>query len=53
LNRNSEGTRWLRLACAMAADKDAFRIQALLEPELRQIWPGIPELSTEAISILE
>jgi hypothetical protein len=37
----------------MAADRDAFRIQALLEPELRDIWPGIPDLSAEAISVLE
>lgn len=37
MDQTREGTRWLRLAWTMAADRDAFRIQALLEPELRGI----------------
>jgi|SRR3954464_10646176 len=53
LGRVKEGTRWLRLACTMAADLDAFRVHAILEPDLREIWPGIPQLNQEAISILE
>jgi hypothetical protein len=53
LDRTPEATRWLRLAYALAADKDVFRQHALLEPDLRSVWPGLPELSREAMSILE
>jgi hypothetical protein len=53
LGRVKEGIRWLNLACVLAEDKDAFRNFALREPELREIWPSIPELASEAISVLE
>jgi len=53
LNKAPEGARWLRLAYNLAENKDGFRIHALLEPDLRQIWPGVPELSVDAYSVLE
>jgi hypothetical protein len=53
LNKVREGTRWLKLAYALCQDKDHFRIHALLEPDLREIWPGLPELSTDACAVLE
>jgi hypothetical protein len=53
MDRVKEGTRWLRLAYTLAEDKDAFRLHALREPDLRSIWPGIPELSADAVSLLE
>ena len=53
LNKTREGTRWLKLACNLCQNRDAFRMHALLEPDLRQLWPGVPELSIEACSVLE
>jgi hypothetical protein len=53
LNRVREGTRWLRLAYTLCQNKDQFGIHAILEPDLRAIWPGIPELSADACSVLE
>jgi tetratricopeptide (TPR) repeat protein len=53
LNKVREGARWLRLAYTLAGDKDEFRVHALLEPDLREIWPGVSELSTDACSVLE
>ena len=53
LNRNKEGVRWLRLAYNLSLNRDDLRIQALLEPDLREIWPSVPELSMEACSMLE
>jgi hypothetical protein len=53
LDRQKEGERWLRLAYALAADQDAFRHQAILDPDLRSIWPGLPDLNQEALSLLE
>jgi hypothetical protein len=41
------------MACALAEDKDAFRHHVLLEPDLREVWPGIAELATDALSVLE
>ena len=53
LEKNAEAARWLRLAYNMAADKDAFRIHAILEPDLRAIWPGLQELRDDACGVLE
>jgi hypothetical protein len=53
LGKVTEGTRWLRLAYALAADKDAFRTHAIHEPDLREIWPGLPQFSEAALHILE
>ena len=53
LGKSKEGIRWLRLAYKLSRNRDDFRIQALLEPDLRQIWPGLPELSLEAFNVLE
>ena len=53
LHKSREGTRWLRLAYVLCQNKDQFRIHALLEPDLRDIWPGLPELSSDACSVLE
>lgn len=53
LNRLREGARWLRLAYTLAEDKDEFRVHALLEPDLREIWPGVSELCVDACSVLE
>ena len=53
LNKTKEGLRWLNLAYVLAEDKEAFRHHVLREPELRQIWPGIIELASEALSVLE
>ena len=53
LGRVKEGTRWLNLAYVLAEEKDAFRHHALREAELRDIWPAIPELASEALSLLE
>jgi len=53
LGKTKEAVRWLNLALVLAEDKDDFRNHALLEPELRDVWPGIPELAYEAISVLE
>jgi hypothetical protein len=53
LRKVKEGVRWLRLAHTLAADRDAFRVHAVLEPALREVWPGIPELNEDALSILE
>ncbi len=53
LEKNKEATRWLRLAQTLATNKDDFRLQAILEPDLRDIWPGLPELSAEACGVLE
>jgi hypothetical protein len=53
LQKTREGTRWLRLAYTLCENKDMFGVHALLEPDLRQIWPGIPELSVDAYSVLE
>ena len=53
LGRTKEGVRWLNLAYILSEDKDVFRHHALRESELREIWPGIPELACEAISVLE
>lgn len=50
---SKEGVRWLKLAYVLAEDKDIFRHHALTEPDLRDIWPGIPELASEALSLLE
>ena len=53
LGKTKEGIRWLNLAHVLAEDKDAFRHHVLLEPELRDLWPTIPELASDAVSILE
>lgn len=53
LGKNREGTRWLRLAYRLSQNKDALRIHALLEPDLREIWPGLSELREDACSVLE
>jgi tetratricopeptide (TPR) repeat protein len=53
LGKVKEGTRWLRLAYTLAADRDAFRVHSVLEPALREIWPGISELNENALTILE
>src|SRR5688572_14390948 len=53
LNRSREGARWLRLAYSLCQEKDQFRVHALLEPDLREIWPSLPELSIDAYSVLE
>lgn len=53
LGKVKEGTRWLRLAYNMSRQKDDFRTQTLLEPDLREIWPGLAELSLDACSVLE
>ena len=53
LSRIREGTRWLRLAYNLSVNKDALRIHALLEPDLREIWPGLQELREDACSVLE
>lgn len=53
LGRIKEGVRWLRLAHKLSTNPDDFRIQALFEPTLREIWPSLPELSLEACNVLE
>jgi hypothetical protein len=53
LGRFKEGVRWLRLGCTLSLDKDDLRIQALLEPDLREIWPSVAELSMDAYSVFE
>jgi hypothetical protein len=53
LGRAKEAKRWLNLAYVLAEDKDVFRHHAVIEPDLRDVWPGIPELACEAISVLE
>jgi len=53
LGKSKEAIRWLNLAYILAEDKDIFRTHVLREPELRDVWPGIPELSRDALSILE
>lgn len=53
LGRVKEGIRWLRLAHNLSRQHESFRIQALLEPDLREIWPGVAELSIDAFSVLE
>lgn len=53
LGKLKEGTRWLQLAYKLCQNRDDLRTQALLEPDLREIWPGVPELSLEAFSVLE
>ena len=51
LRKKGEGTRWLRLAYTLAADKDAFRVHAIHEPDLREIWPGLPQLAEAALQL--
>lgn len=53
LGRCKEGVRWLRLAYNMSADRDELRIQALMEPDLREIWPSVSELSMDAYTVFE
>ena len=53
LGKTREGTRWLRLAYNLSTNRDALRIHALLEPDLREIWPGLTELREEACGVLE
>jgi hypothetical protein len=53
LGNPQEGVRWLNLAYVLAEEKDAFRHHALLEPDLREVWPSVPELASEALSLLE
>jgi hypothetical protein len=53
LGRVKEGTRWLRLAHNLCQHDEGFRIQALIEPDLRLIWPGVAQLSVDAYSVLE
>lgn len=53
LQKNRESARWLRLAYNLSQNRDDFRLQALLEPDLREIWPSLPELRAEACEILE
>lgn len=53
LGRIKEGTRWLRLAHILCQHQDGFRTQVLTEPDLRKIWPGLPELSLDSCSVLE
>jgi tetratricopeptide (TPR) repeat protein len=53
LKKNKEATRWLQLAYNLSVHRDELRTQALLEPDLREIWPGVPELSFDACNVLE
>lgn len=53
LGKAKEGTRWLRLAHTMSLNKDDLRMQALFEPDLREIWPGVAELSMDACNVIE
>jgi hypothetical protein len=53
LGRVKEGTRWLRLAYNLCHQQDNFRLQALTDPDLREIWPAVSELSLDACSVLE
>ena len=53
LGKTKEGIRWLKLAYNMSLDKDDLRTQALLEPDLRDIWPSVAEFSLDAYSVLE
>lgn len=53
LGKNAEGVRWLKLAHAMAVDKDTFRVHAVHDPDLRDIWPGLPRFAEAALSVLE
>lgn len=53
LGKQKEGTRWLRLAHRLSLNKEDLRMQALLDPDLREIWPGVAELSYEAYNVLE
>lgn len=53
LGKTKEGIRWLKLAYNMSVHKDDIRTQALLEPDLREIWPSLPDFSFDACSVLE
>jgi hypothetical protein len=53
LGRSREGVRWLNLAHALAKEKDAFKMHAIHEPDLRHIWPGLPQFAEAALSVLE
>jgi len=53
LERTREAARWLRLAHTLAEDRDALRLHALREPDLRSVWPGLAEFHADAVSILE
>ena len=53
LGRVKEGTRWLQLAYKLSLNRDDLRMQALMDPDLREIWPGVAELSYEACNFLE
>jgi predicted Zn-dependent protease len=51
LGKKREGSRWLRLALALAADKEVFKDHAVHDPDLREIWPGMPQFSDVALSL--
>ena len=53
LGKFKEGTRWLRLAYNLSLNRDDLRLQALMDPDLREIWPGVAELSYDACKVLE
>lgn len=53
LEKNSEGARWLKLAYALAQDKEVFKDHAIRDPDLRNIWPSLPQFGEVALAVLE
>lgn len=53
LGRVTEGVRWLRLALALAECKDTFKMHVIHDPDLRDIWPSLPQIAEAAASFLE
>lgn len=51
LGKKAEAMRWLRLALALAADKEIFKDHVVRDPDLRAIWPGMPQFADAAHSL--
>jgi hypothetical protein len=52
LDKKAEGRRWLNVAFNLAVDKDALKQHAVHEPDLREIWPGMPQFG-DAITLFD
>lgn len=49
MGKQREASRWLRLAYAMATDKDVFKDHVIHEVDLREVWPGMPQFAETAM----
>lgn len=51
LGKRREAVRWLRLALAMASDKEVFKDHVIHDPDLREVWPGMPQFADMDLSV--